>query len=801
MANVIEQVESANIGRSIKNPIAVLKPFDVLKKYWYLIVLLIIVVSAYQLREIPNRFGILPDIDTYFIYRLSNYILENNFQLPERDMLRNYPYGDDFFDRRGALYTPAIIYVLLNPFLNISFFQFAFIFPSLMGALSVLVMFFVCKELFNSKKAGLFGAFFLGTVVAYFTRTSTGEIEKEAISAPFLFLTFLFFIKSFKESNWKRGLVYGILSGLFLGVTGSIWGGVQIVLLLYGIFAFVLLLLNQNTKNLFVSYIPTIFIGIGIIWATPSAVGTLVAYFIPLGIAAILLLRVAAERFRLVNEKQLRFLPLGITIIALVAILIGSIFIDTLNTLIDQAIDKITLKSAQLTTVAESIPGDWNIILGSTGITYTSLPNLAGFNPIFSLWFLYFLGSIVLLYRLYKTRDLLILFPLIFLVASIQSVFFGIRFTYMLGIPAALIGGFFTSWIIDKSFSIKTIGKAKATWILYFIFGLIMLFGAYTSLGNQVVFAGFLVPALLLLFLGFLLMRSEGQDSIFKRIYNTISNKLPSGRIDLILIPIIIFISITVALNFENAKAHASSLGPSINQPILEAMDFLRTQTPEGSSVFSWWDFGYWFQTVGQRPTILDGGGAGAISRYDAALFFTDRPENWDNWKPTLISNLSYILMDYTLPGKYGAITKIASNGEQVVGFVQFNPKPNIFQNNGNLIYEYVAPPYSIWLPVRGNTSDTLALAGPPVFLVSQNGQYIQRSYINDICTVNGIIRAGNRTDSIGGCVSISNLGIFYIPEVAEHTMFSRLMFMEGADLPIEKVFDNVLVKIYKVNN
>lgn len=786
---------SGNVSK-LKN----VKILDMLKKHLpVLIMLLAIVVVSYQLREIPNRFGILPDIDTYYIYRLNEYILQHDFQLPEKDVLRNYPYGDTLFDRRGALYIPPTVYIILNPILNISFFQFAFIYPSMMGALAVLIMFFVCKELFKSKKAGLFSALFLGTVTAFFTRTSTGEIEKEAISAPFMFLTFLFFIISFREGRWRRGLVYGILSGIFLGLTGSAWGGVQIVLFLYAIFALVLLVFNQNIKNLAVSYLPTVFIGIAILWSTPAASGALLTDIVPLGIASILIIRLAAERFRLLEEKSLKFIPIAIMVMFLIAVLIGSVFIDSLNYTLNQAIDIITFKNVQATTVAESIPGDWNSIYVSTAVVYTSLPNAAYLNLLFSIWTFFFLGSIVLLWMLYKTKDTLMLLPLIFLTMSIFSVFgLGIRFTYMIGVPAAMVAGLFLSWLLNNAFRIKTIGAGKA-WMLFIIFGAAALVGAYTTSANPVIPYGFLASGLILLLLS-VLDRYSDKSSRLKAIHNRMASGLRHGRFDIILIPIVIFACLTVALNIENARAYSNALGPSINQPFLEAMEYLRTQTPEGSSVFSWWDFGYWFQTVGERPTILDGGGAGAISRYDAALFFTDNPDNWDNWSPNLISNVSYILMDYTLPGKYGAITKIASNGHQVVGFIQFDPRPSIVQSRDNItIYEYSAPPYALWLPSRSTEESGIVLADSPLLLQSENGQYVSQSYINDVCTTGGIIRAANRTDSIGGCVSISQQGIFYIPPVAEHTIFSRLMFMEGVGLPLEKVFDNRFIQIYKV--
>jgi dolichyl-diphosphooligosaccharide--protein glycosyltransferase len=37
------------------------------------------------------------------------------------------------------------------------------------------------------------------------------------------------------------------------------------------------------------------------------------------------------------------------------------------------------------------------------------------------------------------------------------------------------------------------------------------------------------------------------------------------------------------------------------------ALEWLKTSTPEGSVIATWWDYGYWIETIAQRPTIIDG--------------------------------------------------------------------------------------------------------------------------------------------------------------------------------------------------
>jgi hypothetical protein len=266
---------------------------------------------------------------------------------------------------------------------------------------------------------------------------------------------------------------------------------------------------------------------------------------------------------------------------------------------------------------------------------------------------------------------------------------------------------------------------------------------------------------------------------------------------------------------------YASSIGPSVcfardgqrcvtidedgeihlnmNEPWYQAFDFLANETPEDSVVLSWWDFGYWFQERGQRNSVSDGGHLGNRRDDNTAGWFTDSTDNWGNWVPWLESvSADYILMDYTLPGKYGAISKIASQGEQVVGFLEFQ-KSSVVPQDNKTVHIFAAGPYELWIPLTNNGG--LESGSPPVLLVKNGDQYVSKAYINDVCTSDGIFTVGSEEQSMGGCVALSNIGVQYIPQEAEHTIFVNLMFMDGHGLPVEKVFDNQLIKIYKIDH
>ena len=80
---------------------------------------------------------------------------------------------------------------------------------------------------------------------------------------------------------------------------------------------------------------------------------------------------------------------------------------------------------------------------------------------------------------------------------------------------------------------------------------------------------------------------------------------------------VILFVSIILAIFFSTMtiinKVGATSIqaqhtGPSANAQWQGAMSWVRNNTTEGSLFVHWWDYGYWIQYLGERPTVTDGG-------------------------------------------------------------------------------------------------------------------------------------------------------------------------------------------------
>ena len=70
---------------------------------------------------------------------------------------------------------------------------------------------------------------------------------------------------------------------------------------------------------------------------------------------------------------------------------------------------------------------------------------LAPFSSIASLWFLMILGILSMFYAIYSRRDWVLLLPLLWVLMSIQTVYYMVRLVFFLGPPIALVSGYFLS--------------------------------------------------------------------------------------------------------------------------------------------------------------------------------------------------------------------------------------------------------------------------------------------------------------------------------------------------------------------
>ena len=144
----------------------------------------------------------------------------------------------------------------------------------------------------------------------------------------------------------------------------------------------------------------------------------------------------------------------------------------------------------------------------------------------------------------------------------------------------------------------------------------------------------------------------------------------------------------------KSSLIQAKFTGPSANVQWQRAMKWVRENTPQNSIFVHWWDYGYWVEYLGQRPTIADGGHFQGtfrnhmIGRY---VLTTPYPETALSFMKS--NNISYLLIDPTDLGKYGAYSFIGSDETQEdrKSFIPIMllDETKIYETKNSTIYTY----------------------------------------------------------------------------------------------------------------
>jgi len=910
-----------------------------LKRYWFVFLLLGILLIGYHVRVLPARFNEIQGLDELHIYAMSEYVLNNNLGLPERDYMRHSPFGVDTLqvESLAPIYTPVLLYLLIFQFTGLSYYSFALIYPAVMGAIASIIMFFIGRELHN-KYTGIFAALFTATIPAFITRTSAGEIEKEAVFAVSGLMALLFFIMAYKRGSWKHSALYSSLAGIFFIYSMMASAQIRFLMIIISLFAVILLLLNRPQK-LMPSYMPAMAITVAGNFIIPNSPVNISIVIATASVMLFVALRYAAEKWNLIRKESLVYFSPALFFAAFIALIILSNFVQAAAEISHTAYELITLAqpSAIGYTVAENQPGSTGSMVQQAGAPFVGNA-VPPFGPMAwaSIWLFSIFGMAFAGYKLVKTRDLLWLFPLLWLAASAHAVLFQIRLLFLFGPVASLAAGLFAGtaarhlysepsgegtkavpsiWIIiagaagfgiglviqrlteipfvaaffvgalmlllhyihisgraARKISLLTLSIAAAFAALWslailnpflaagFAFASLALFLEFLPEGSKYrkienmntseilyytaaagfflisLFFSFQTPGLSLYTLNF--WQTQLQFTILTITLLAISallllaqvfSKMRGINLRPRIMVIIIISAFLTLLNYGNSFAYSANIGPTIcftydsrflidgqrcldtdssgriiryaqGQPWYDAMTFLRENTTEGSSVLSWWDFGYWFQVRGKRPSISDGGQG---PRKEIADWFTADANNWTAFEPWLKEKykVDYILMDFTLPGKYGAITAIETDGKSVQTAVELRENTSArYEQNGITVLEYCClsggqRPLSVLLFVQGNN-----MVLPPAIVFTGSSQTL--GVIDELCTQQGIVNFQNVTGDIGGCIALTDFGIFYLPEPMQKTIFSRLMFMDGFGLPVKKEYDNkspARIIIYKM--
>ncbi len=514
----------------------------------------------------------LNEFDPFFNYRATQYIVDNgiNEYFQWNDNLSWYPNGRDVSQTSQVVLhvTAAVTYWIFGS--GMELYDFTIIFPVIFGSLSTVVIFALVRVI-GGTTAGLFSALFFSVSLPLILRGTIGWFKSEPLGLFFGILAMYFLFSGINSQNKKIAIAKLIAGGILVPLSISAWGGSQFFIIPIGIFFLTLPFVRSDHKF--------------IIWA------------IPLFTITTILVSLNFERL-----SSFIFGLGGISLIIPTIFIIVCIFIQSKSN------ETKKTRNGLLFLAAILIIGTCILIINAN-TEFLPLPSYRYLNAINP-----FLTTSV---------------PLIDSVAehastTIQQSFF---FHSILMIFAGL-----GIWLIVKNHQMKNSGFIKNDMISFsLIFGLI---GIYVSSAfvRLEVFAS----------LSLIILSSLGLSVLVKEILNNTERKKFKNLIIKFsfIAGIIILLIIPISFPSNGNWVTATKTPPTIlnggsaytisTNDWLESMEWIKNNTPKDAVIASWWDYGYWISTLGERASIADNSTLyTSVIEKLAKMFLSSPNEGW----------------------------------------------------------------------------------------------------------------------------------------------------------------------------
>jgi len=670
------------------------------KKDWiiYIFLSLIVWLGVYirtrpisKLKDITNGAWTLgPDLDPFLFLRWAKYIAEHG-KLFLIDKMRSVPLaeicsGEMCRPINTAHEMKLLSYMIVWFHKFLSFFSLtdnithsAILFPVFMFALTTIAFFLFARKIFYKEDKiiknliALISTGLFVLIPSLLPRTIAGIPEKESAAFFFMFMAFYFFLEAFTSKKLKKGLIFGVLAGIFTGLMALIWGGYIFIFFTIPpavLLAFILGKVKKKQLYIYFSWLISSFI-LMVPFSTRYTIKNLVVSLSTSSSIVIFVIMGASLFFmkneRINNIRRKTKLPpelFSLIISIFIILIIISIFPgpkiivynlkDIKNNLIQPSMSRFSF------TVAENkqpyFINDWKNSFG---------PIFRGI-PLF--FWLFFIGSIFLFNSMIKSlrkkeRWLLTFSYFIFLFAIIFSRYSSSKILNGINNISLLV--YFGGWIFfmgcflyiywkkyqdNEFFEFK---KFNFTYILYFIILTLGIIGARGAIRLIMVLGA--VSPVVIGFFGIKVSRK-----FFKE-----KEELKKFFIGAIAITTIILIIFTFYTYFKTDKNTASNYVPDVYRwQWQKAMDWVRENTSKEAVFAHWWDYGYWVQSMGERATILDGGNAITYWNYLMGRYVLTAPNETDALGFLYSHNGTHLLIDSTEIGKYPAYSSIGSDAD-----------------------------------------------------------------------------------------------------------------------------------------
>jgi len=555
-------------------------------KLKHLLVIGILVLSfsaSFLIRSQPVNYGFeLNEFDPFFNFRATEYIVENGFfeYFEWNDDKSWHPHGRDVSaTSQVMLHSTAAITYQIFGG-NSSLYDFTILFPAVIGSLTVVVIFALVR-LFAGTTAGLFASLLFAVSLPIIIRGSIGWFKSEPLGIFYGLLGLYLFLSAIKSENKKIAALKIIFGGIIMAFGMASWGGNQFFIIPIGLFILALPFLRKDHKFL--------------LWGIPLFVGLF------------LLISGSFERPGLSFVFGLG----GLSLIISTMFLVISIFVQKISK------DETKIRNSLFLLISIIVIGSFLIIINddSNILPLPSFRYLNAMNP--------FLTSVD---------------PLTDSVAEHATT--SLPFSYFFHSVWMIFAGIGIWFILSKKISQSFVKNDMKVFVL--IFG---ISGVYISSSfiRLEVFAS----------ISLIIFSSIALSILSKNIFKiTFSGKI-NNLIKILYVIIIVFLFF-LPLGFpenNNWISNASSppiilTGATSNPPTndwLETLEWIKLNTPENAVIASWWDYGYWIQTMAERASLADNSTTNDHIIQNIARMLLSTPD--DSWNMLQKMNADYVLV------------------------------------------------------------------------------------------------------------------------------------------------------------
>ena len=503
---------------------------------------------SFMIKIMPSEYGWeLNEFDPFFNYRASQYIVDNGLDsyLKWNDSLSWYPYGRDVSSNSQVflhLFTASMYWIFGN---GIDLYSFTIILPVILGSLSCIVIFFLVRTI-NGTTSGLFASLLLSISIPIFVRGQIGWLKSEPLGLFLGLLSTFLILFSLKSKNTIQASILAILSG-FITVFGlSSWGGNIFFLIPLGIL-FCLIPFVRKEHNFLLIVIPL--------------------FTLTVVITSLLFERLS---YSFISNYY------GLSIIIPTIVMSSIILIQRISH------DKQKIRNGTIVLISFIIILILFILVNDTIQLFPSISYryLNAIMPTFT-------TTVPLIDSVSEHATL--------------NIFQSFSFHSVLMIFAAI-----GAWLIFNKLTQQTISNDMK------IFSLSLgIFGAYigSAFMRLEVFTSIAI----------ILLASIGLAQIIKNV-NLRKNNFRIKKIFLsysIFTFLIILLFVPLFLPTSgNILSVSSSLPPTImnggskfsvaTNDWRESLEWIKENTAEDSVIGSWWDYGYWIQTISNRASLSD---------------------------------------------------------------------------------------------------------------------------------------------------------------------------------------------------